>query len=158
MQGCSLSCTCPLAKMPRIKPLLDSTPERELSDEETANLHDREFKALVIKTLTELTELGHKMKGQMKATQSEIKQNVQGTNTDRKEIGTQNNDLEQKKEINIHPEEKEETRIQKSEERLRNLWDNLKHSNIRIIGVPEGEQQEQEIENLFEKKNEGELP
>ena len=144
--------------MPRIKPLLDSTPERELSDEETANLHDREFKALVIKTLTELTELGHKMKGQMKATQSEIKQNVQGTNTDRKEIGTQNNDLEQKKEINIHPEEKEETRIQKSEERLRNLWDNLKHSNIRIIGVPEGEQQEQEIENLFEKKNEGELP
>ena len=86
--------------------------------------------------LTELIELGHKMKEQMKATQSEIKQNVQGTNTDRKEIGTQNNDLEQKKEINIHPEEKEETRIQKSEERLRNLWDNLKHSNIRIIGVP----------------------
>ena len=31
---------------------------------------------------------------------------------------------------------------------LRNLWDNLKCSNIRIIGVP-GEQQ-QEIENLFE--------
>ena len=30
-----------------------------------------------------------------------------------------------------------------------NLWDNLKRSNIRIIGVPEGEQQ-QEIENLFE--------
>ena len=32
---------------------------------------------------------------------------------------------------------------------LKNLWDNLKHSNIRIIGVPEEEQQ-QEIENLFE--------
>ena len=32
---------------------------------------------------------------------------------------------------------------------LTNLWDNLKHSNIRIIGVPEEEQQ-QEIENLFE--------
>ena len=38
----------------------------------------------------------------------------------------------------------------KNGERLRNLWDNLKHSNIRITGLPEGEQQEQEIENLFE--------
>ena len=38
----------------------------------------------------------------------------------------------------------------KNEERLRNLWDNFKHSNIRIIGVPEGEEEEQEIGNLFE--------
>ena len=40
---------------------------------------------------------------------------------------------------------------------MRNHWDNFKCSNIRIIGVPEGEEEEQEIENLFE-KNEGELP
>ena len=38
----------------------------------------------------------------------------------------------------------------KNEERFRNLQDILKHSNIRIIGVPEGEEEEQEIENLFE--------
>ena len=60
------------------------------------------------------------------------------------------NDLEQKEEINIQPEQNEDTRIQKNEERLRNLQDILKHSNIRIIGVPEGEEEEQEIENLFE--------
>ena len=48
------------------------TPERELSDEQTANLSDGELKALVIKMLTELTELGRKMKGQTKTTQSEI--------------------------------------------------------------------------------------
>ena len=59
------------------------------------------------------------------------------------------NNLEQKEEINIQLERNEETRIQKISERLRNLWDNLKRSNIQIIGVPEGEQQ-QEIENLFE--------
>ena len=35
--------------------------------------------------------------------------------------------------------------------RLRNLWDNFQRSNIWIIGVPEGEQEDQEIENLFEK-------
>ena len=58
--------------------------------------------------------------------------------------------MEQKEEINIQPEKNEETRIQKNEERLRSLQDNFKHSNIRIIGVPEGEEEEQEIENLLE--------
>ena len=40
--------------------------------------------------------------------------------------------------------------FRKNEEGLGNLWDNLKHSNIEIIGLPEGEEQRQEIENLFE--------
>ena len=35
--------------------------------------------------------------------------------------------------------------------KLRNLQDIFKSSNIRIIGVPEGEEEEQEIENVFEK-------
>ena len=49
----------------------------------------------------------------MKDTQSEIKQNIQGTNSDRKETRTQINDLEQKEEIIIQLEQNEETRIQK---------------------------------------------
>ena len=61
------------------------------------------------------------------------------------------NDLEQKEEINIQPEHNEETRVQKNVERLRNLQDNFKCSNIRIVGVPEGEEEEEEIENLFER-------
>ena len=98
--------------------------ERELSEEEIANLSDGEFKALVIKMLTDLIELHWKMKKEMKDTQSEIKQNIQRTNSDRKETRTQSNDLERKEEINIHSEEKEETRIQKNEERLpsRTTW------------------------------------
>ena len=58
--------------------------------------------------------------------------------------------MEQKEERNIQPEKNEETRIRKNEERLRNLQDILKCSNIPIIGVPEGEEEEQTIENLFE--------
>ena len=80
----------------------------------------------------------------------ETKENVQGTNSDGKEIGTQINGVNQKKERNIQPEKNEETRIRKNEERLRNLQDISKRSNIRIIGVPEGEEEEQKIENLFE--------
>ena len=93
----------------------------------------------------------------MKDTQNEIKQNIHGTNCDKKETRTQINDLEQKEEINIQPEQNEETRIQKSEESLTNLWDNLKRSHIQIRGVPEGEKQ-QEIENLFEQIMKGKFP
>ena len=67
-----------------------------------------------------------------------------------KETGTQINGVDQKEERNIQPEKNEKTRIQKYEERLRNLQDIFKCSNIQIIGVPEGEEEEQEIENLFE--------
>ena len=58
--------------------------------------------------------------------------------------------MDQKEERNIQPEQSEQTTIQKYEERLKNLWDIFKHSNIRIIGVPEGEEEEHELENLFE--------
>ena len=34
---------------------------------------------------------------------------------------------------------------------VRSLWDNFKHTNISIIGVPEGEEKEQKSGNLFEK-------
>ena len=60
----------------------------------------------------------------------ETKENVQGTNSDGKETETQINSLEQKEERNIRPEQNEETRIQKNKVRLKNLWDNFKHSNI----------------------------
>ena len=59
------------------------TSERELSDEEIATLSDGEFKTLVIKMIPELIELGQKMKKQMKDTQNEIKQNIQGINSDK---------------------------------------------------------------------------
>ena len=80
------------------------TQKIELRDEEIANLSDAEFKTLVIKMLTELIDLGGKMKEQMKATQSEIKQNIQGTNSEGKGTSTQINNLEQKEEINIQTE------------------------------------------------------
>ena len=65
---------------------------------------------------------------------SEIKENVQGTNSDGKETRTQINSVDQKEERNIQPEQNEETRIQKNEERLRNLQDifKLQHLNHRV--------------------------
>ena len=127
------------------------TPENiQLSNEEIANLLDAQFKTLVIRKLTELVEFGCKLDEKMKDMLRETKENVQGTKSDEKETGTQINGVDQKEERNIQLEKNEETRIRKNEERLRNLQDIFKHSNIRIIGAPEGEEEEQKIENLFE--------
>ena len=68
-----------------------------------------------------MVEYGHKIEEKVKAVKSEIKQNVQRTNSEGKETGDQISNLEQKEEINIQPEQNEETRIQKNEERLWNL-------------------------------------
>ena len=76
-----------------------------------------------------MTECSCKIKEEMMAIQSEIKENIQGTNSEGKETKTQINDLE-KEEINIEPEQNEKTRFKKIKERLRNLQDNFKHSNI----------------------------
>ena len=89
-----------------------------------------------------MVEFGHKLYEKMKAMLRETKENVQGTNSDGKETGTQISGMDQKEERNIQPEKNEETRIQKNEERLRNLQDIFKHSNIRIMGVPEGEEED----------------
>ena len=63
-------------------------PEKELSNKEIDNLSDVEFKTLVIRMLTEMTEYRCKIEEEVKAMQSEIKKNIQGTNGERKETGT----------------------------------------------------------------------
>ena len=47
-------------------------------------------------------------------------------------------------------EQNKEKRMKINEDSLRYFWDNIKHSNIRIIGVPEGEEREKGPEKIFE--------
>ena len=73
-------------------------PEKiQLSKEEIANLSDAQFKALVINMLTELVESVRKVDEKMKPMLRETKENVQGTNSDGKETGTQINGVDQRK-------------------------------------------------------------
>ena len=60
-----------------------------------------------------MVEFGRKTEGKVKAMKSEIKENVQGTNSEGKETGTQINGLDQKEERNIQPKQNEEKGIQK---------------------------------------------
>ena len=59
--------------------------------------------------------------------------------------------MEHKEAKNNQSEQQEEKRIQKNEDCVSSLWDNFRRSNIHLIGVPEGEEKEQEIGNLLEK-------
>ena len=47
-------------------------------------------------------------------------------------------------------EQKREKRLKTNEESLRELWDNVKHTNIHITVVPEGEEREKGTEKIFE--------
>ena len=70
-------------------------PEKiQLRDEEMDNLSDAQFKTLVIRKLTEFNEFSHKLDEKMKAMLRETKENVQGTNSDGKETGTQINGVD----------------------------------------------------------------
>ena len=126
------------------------TAER-VNEMEISNLSDTKFKKLVIRMLQEFSEdlnSIEKIHSEMKDTLNEIKNNLQGNNTRVYEAKSQINDLEHKEAKNNQSEKQEEKIIQKKEDSISSLWDDFKHSNIRIIGVPEGEKKEQEIGNL----------
>ena len=86
----------------------------------------------------------------MKNTISELKNTVKGIKSRLGEAEDEISELEEV-EKNTQNEQEKEKRLRKNEEVIREMQDNMKWNNICIIGVPEGEQEEQGIENLFEK-------
>ena len=98
--------------------------------------------------LKKIIEYGNSIKKtqeEMKVILSEIKKNLQGTNSGGDEAKIQINDLEYKEEIIVEPEQQEEKRSLKNENSLRSLWDISKRANIQIIHMTEGEEEKQEI-------------
>ena len=79
-------------------------PANEVNETEIDNLSDAEFKTLVIRMLRDFIEYNNNINEEMKVTLSEIKKNLQETNSEGKEAGIQINDLAHKEEINIQPE------------------------------------------------------
>ena len=92
-------------------------------------------------------------KGQeeIKNTISELKNTVEEIKSRLHEAEYWISELEEKVEKNTQNDQEKEKRLRKNEEGLREMQDNMKRNNIRIIGIPEGEEEEQGIENLLEK-------
>ena len=71
---------------------------------------------------------------------NEIKNTLEGTTSRITETETRISEVEVKMvEINEAERINKKKRIKKNEDNLRDIWDNVKHPNIRIIGVPEEE-------------------
>ena len=86
-----------------------------------------------------------------KNTISELKNTVEGIKSRLSEAEDQISELEDKIEKNNQKEQEKEKRLRKNEEAIREMQENMKRNNIRIIEIPEREEEEQGIENLFEK-------
>ena len=101
-------------------------PEKiQLSEEEIANLSDAQFKTLVIRMLTELVESVRKVDEKMKPMLRETKENVQGTNSDGKEMGLKPTVWTRRKKETSNQKRMKTQEFRKNEERLRNLQSHI---------------------------------
>ena len=78
----------------------------------------------------------------MNNTINEMKNTLEGINSRVNEAEERISDLEDRMVEITAMEQNREKRIKRNEDSLRDLWDNIKHNNIHIIGVPEGEERE----------------
>ena len=86
----------------------------------------------------------------MKNTITEMKNTLERINSRITEAEERISDLEDRTVEFTAMEQNKEKRMKRNEDSLRNLWDNIKCNNIRIIGVPEGEEREKGPEKISE--------
>nr|KAF6379009.1 hypothetical protein mMyoMyo1_009879 [Myotis myotis] len=102
----------------------------------------------ILKKSNETLDVMIKNQLEIKHTLTEIKNIIQTPNSRPEERKNQVKDSKCEEAKNTQLEKQNEERIRKYEDSVRSLWDSFKRTNIRIIGVPEDER-EQDIENLF---------
>ena len=86
----------------------------------------------------------------MNNTINEIKNSLEGINSRITEAEERLSDLEDKIVEKTTAEQNKEKRMKRIEDRLRDLWDNIKCTNIQIIGVQEEEEKKKGTEKIFE--------
>ena len=87
---------------------------------------------------------------EMNNTITEMKTTLEGINSRITEAEERISDLEDRMVEFTSVEQNKGKRMKGNEDSLRDLWDNIKHNNIHIIGVPEGEEREKGPEKIFE--------
>ena len=125
--------------------------EVQIKEEEIGKLPEKEFRIMIIKMIKNLENRMEKMQesinkdlGKLKNkhtetnnTITEIKNTLEGINSRISEAEERISELKDKM-VEITSEEKNKVkRMKRTEDNLRDLWDNIKCTNILIIGVPE---------------------
>ena len=86
----------------------------------------------------------------MNNTITEMKNTLEGINSRITEAEKRISDLEDRKVEITAMEQNKEKRMKRNEDNLRDLWDDIKSTNIHIIGAPDGEEREKGPEKIFE--------
>ena len=145
----------------------DKTPEKQLNEVEIGNLPEKEFRIMIMKMTQDLgkrmevkikkmqemlnkdlEELKNKQR-EMNNTITEMKNTLEGINSRITEAEERISDLEDRLVEFTAMEQNKEKKMRRNEDSLRDIWDNIKRNNIRIIGVPE-EEREKGPEKIFE--------
>ena len=146
----------------------DKTPEKQLNEVEIGNLPENELRIMIVKMIQDLRkrmegkiekmqemfnkdleELRNKQT-EMNNTITEMKTTLEGINSRITEAEERISELEDTMVEFTAVEQNKEKRMKRNEDSLRDLWDNIKHNNIRIIWVPEGEEREKGPKKIFE--------
>ena len=142
-------------------------PENQLSDE-ILSIQEKDFRLLMLKMMQDIgNKLEAKMDNlqetltkeiqdielnqeEMQNTITEIKNSLESANSRIQEAEDGISEVEDRLVEMMDTEQKREKRLKRNEESLRELWDNIKCTNIRIVGVPEGEEREKGTEKMFQ--------
>ena len=137
-------------------------PPDQTNEEEIGSLPEKEFRVMILKMIQNLGNRMEKtqetfnkdleeLKGKqtINNTINEIKNSPEGINSRITKAEEQISDLKDKIVAITTTEQNKEKRMKRIEDSLRDLWDNVKHTNIRIIGVPVEEEKKKGTEKIF---------
>ena len=145
----------------------DETSEKQINEVEIGNLPEKEFRILIVKMTQDLgkrmeaeiekmqemfnkdLEVLKNKQTEMNNTVTEMKSTLEGINSRITEAEERLSDLEDGMVEFTSVEQNKEKRMKRNEDSLRDLWGNMKCTNICIIGVPE-EEREKGPEKIFE--------
>ena len=143
-------------------------PPEQTNEEEIGSLTEKEFRVRIVKMIQNLgnrmekiQEMFNKDLEELKSKQTmmnttinEIKNSLEGINSRITEAEERINDLEDKIVEITAREQNKEKRMKRIEDSLRDFWDNIKCTNIQIVGVPEEEEKKKGTEKIFEERSE----
>ena len=139
-------------------------PRDQTNEEEIGGLPEKEFRLMIVKMIQnlgnrmekiqetfnkDLEELKSKQT-MMNNTINEMKNSLEGINSKITEAGEGISDLEDKIVEITTAEQNKEKSIKRIEDSLIDHWDNIKCTNIQILGVPEEEERKKGTEKIFE--------